>query len=162
MSDISILDLISGSSNIPPEVLAPKGDYQVKIKQGYFLVNEESGNKSIMLTFTFTEYPNYSEFTDFLSLPMPDDTEANRNKKLRRLDEVKKTFSMKPHIDDRLGEFYKCSTKDEVKGINEGKLSDVEGLTGWVSVEQKQDNVRGPQNIVKGSPFNTGGYLVKR
>jgi len=162
MADVSILDLISGSSDVPPEVLAPKGDYQLRIKGAYFNFNDESGNKGILLNLQFTEYPNYSEFMDFLNLPMPDDTEANRNKKLRRIDEFKKAFSAPPNLDPNLGEFYKLGSKEEVKAFNEGKLSALEGLTGWATVEQASDEKRGMQNKIKGSPFNTGGYLVKR
>jgi len=162
MADVSILDLISGSSDVPPEVLAPKGDYQLRIKGAYFSHNDESGNKGIMLSYQFTEYPNYSEFIDFLNLPMPEDTETNRNKKLRRIDEFKRAFSAQPSLDPNLGEFYKLGSKEEAKAFNEGKLSALEGLTGWATVEMGKDKNNVDQNKIKGSPFNTGGYLVRR
>jgi hypothetical protein len=150
----SILDLIAGAKDIPPEVLAPKGDYQLRIRGVWYKQNEETGNKGLSVSLEFVEYPNYSEFFDNLNLPMADDSEGLLNKKLRRIEEFNSCFGITPDMWEELGPLY--------EGEEKGQIEKLTGLIGWAAIDKDKDRNGVLVNKIKGSPFNLGGYLKRR
>jgi len=161
MSDFSILDVISGSSDVPPLRLAPKGDYKLRIRGAWYKrkEREEDGKitKSILVCLEFIEFPDYPEILDTLYLPIQGDSDKNINSNLRRIEEFKKCFSTPRELAPELGSAYQDDS------VEKEELESLQGLEGWVSVSNETNKLSKTQeNRVKGSPFNTGGYLQPR